>query len=91
MQRIARGLLIAGLFAAGCDLPPEAGDQATCASLCQCLVSLPSALEECEASCRANLAPVPEVCELCVLDHADRCESMLTDCSAACQSPMPMP
>ncbi|HVK83213.1 MAG TPA: hypothetical protein VM513_03850 [Kofleriaceae bacterium] len=91
MRRIARGLLIAGLFAAGCDVPQEASDQATCTTLCQCLVSLPSARAECEAGCLANLAPVPEVCELCVLDHADRCESMITDCSAACQSTTPTP
>ena len=80
MRRIAMACLV--LAATGCEIPPEAADQATCATICACFESLPAKRDQCELQCMQQLAPVSEACEVCVADHADRCETLVSDCNA---------
>jgi len=90
MHRFAIGLM--ALLAACTETP---ADQAlsVCAPLCRCAeVPLPSAQRECTATCITQFerSPLPDACVACVIEHADRCTTLIDDCTADCTQAVPL-
>ena len=97
MHRLAIGwIILLGLLGLPGACTPTVTDDAisVCQPLCHCTDSpLPSAQRACAASCIMEFEqrPLGEACVTCVIDHADRCPSLLDDCSLACRQNMPLP
>ena len=91
MHRFAIGWMI---LLAACT--PTAVDDAisVCQPLCHCTESpLPALQRECAADCtvRFEQRPLGEACVTCVLEHADRCTTLVDDCSLVCTQATPLP
>ncbi|HEX2690293.1 MAG TPA: hypothetical protein VHN14_26945 [Kofleriaceae bacterium] len=70
-------------------------DQAisVCQPLCRCIEApLPSAQRACTATCITQFErdPLRDACIACVIEHADRCTTLLDDCTPTCMQAMPL-
>lgn len=64
-----------------------------CTPLCGCADSpLPGVQRDCVAGCtdQFEATPLAESCIQCVVEHADRCATLLDDCVPRCRQPMPL-
>jgi len=90
MHRFAIGWVI--LFAA---CTPTAVDDAisVCQPLCRCTETLPGAQRDCAASCTLQFErdPLDDTCVACVVEHADRCSTLIDDCRLSCLQATPLP
>jgi hypothetical protein len=88
-----RRLVLAWIAALiGCT--PTLADDALsyCRPLCDCLgAPLPAAQRECTAECRRMFEadPLSTACVACVVEHTDRCATLLDDCVPVCSQPVP--
>ena len=83
MHRFAIGLLA---VLAACTETPADKAITVCEPLCRCVEALPAAQHECTASCITQFErdPLPQACVACVIEHADRCTTLLDDCDSPC-------
>jgi hypothetical protein len=88
MARLELGLVIGGIvLLAGCT--PTLTDEAieVCYPLCRCSdVPLPAAQDACTRSCITEFErnPPGTACVTCVVEHANRCENLVDDCTPSC-------
>ena len=64
-----------------------------CHELCRCTDSpLPGAQQSCTAGCMTQFArnPLGDTCIACVVEHVDRCATLLEDCGPVCTQPVPL-
>lgn len=64
-----------------------------CHPLCRCTESpLPGGQQSCTADCAIRFArsPLGDSCIACVVEHADRCATLLDDCTPVCTQPEPL-
>jgi len=64
-----------------------------CRPLCRCIDSpLPGEQQSCTADCMTQFTrgPLGDACIACVVEHADRCGTLLDDCSPVCTQPVPL-
>jgi len=64
-----------------------------CRPLCRCTESpLPAEQQSCTAGCMTQFArgPLGEPCIACVVEHADRCTTLLEDCNPVCTQAVPL-
>lgn len=64
-----------------------------CQPVCRCIEApLPSVQRECTATCVADIEqdPVADACIVCVIEHADRCTTLIDDCTSACVQAVPL-
>jgi hypothetical protein len=64
-----------------------------CQPLCGCSEDpLPSTQRTCVAGCTVQFerTPLPEFCIECIVEHADRCATLLDDCVPRCSDDMPL-
>lgn len=85
MGRFAIGLVV--LLAACTD---TLGDEAlsVCLPLCRCAdAPLPGEQRDCTSACVTAFEnnPPAQACSACVIAHADRCTSLIDDCTLACR------
>lgn len=70
-------------------------DQAlsACQPLCRCIdAPLPSVQRQCTATCITQFErnPLRDACVVCVIAHADRCTTLIDDCTPACAQAVPL-
>jgi hypothetical protein len=63
-----------------------------CDPLCGCTQTLPTAQRNCTTGCLAafEMEPLTEVCTACIVDHRDRCATLLDDCIPQCTQAVPL-
>jgi hypothetical protein len=91
MHRFAFGL-VALLAACTQTILDEA--ISVCDPLCRCIDSpLPTQRRECTASCTTQFEqdPLGEQCVACVIEHANRCTTLIDDCGPVCVQVTPLP
>jgi hypothetical protein len=90
MHRFAIGWMI--LFAA-CTQTAVDDAISVCQPLCRCTETLPGAQRDCTASCTRQFeqSPLGEACVACVVEHADRCSTLVDDCRLFCVQATPLP
>ncbi|MBC7977715.1 MAG: hypothetical protein H7138_22280 [Myxococcales bacterium] len=91
MARYAFGLVIGSLALwAGCTRTLTDEAIQVCYPLCRCNdVPLPAEQEACTTGCIANFErnPLGEDCVTCVVEHANRCASLVDTCTPICTQP----
>jgi hypothetical protein len=89
MHRLAMGLFV---VLAACA--QSLGDDAfsVCHPLCRCAFVLPGERRSCTDSCMTQFArnPLSETCIACVVEHADRCPTLIDDCVPVCTQAVPL-
>ncbi|HEX7843216.1 MAG TPA: hypothetical protein VF469_37350 [Kofleriaceae bacterium] len=64
-----------------------------CEPLCQCAdAPLPGVQRDCNTTCvmQFERTPLPESCTACIASHADRCTTLISDCSPFCAQVTPL-
>ena len=90
MQRFVFGVVA---LLVGCTASVRDEAFSFCAPFCECIeIPLPSAQRSCNSSCRLAFqrTPLSEDCTLCVIDHADRCTTLIEDCNPVCSQTVPL-
>ena len=90
MHRLAIGFLA---LLAACTQTVADEAISVCAPLCRCIdVPLPDVQRECTATCTTQFeqGPLGAACATCIVGHANRCTTLITDCDPVCRQPMPL-
>ena len=90
MRRLAIAVLA---MLAACTQSISEDAFSVCHPLCRCTDSrLPGAQHSCTARCTTQFTrnPLGDTCIACVVEHADRCATLLDDCGAVCTQPEPL-
>jgi hypothetical protein len=90
MRRLAIAVLA---MLAACTQSLSEDGFSVCHPLCRCTGSpLPGAQQSCTEDCMTRFArsPLGDACIACVVEHADRCATLLDDCSPVCTQPVPL-
>jgi len=64
-----------------------------CEPLCQCAAPpLPGVQRDCTTTCimQFERSPLPESCTACLVDHSDRCTTLIEDCEQVCFQATPL-
>jgi hypothetical protein len=86
---------VIGLMALASACTQTLADEAlsVCQPLCRCSDSpLPAEQRDCRAACVIlfERTPLGEACVACVVEHANRCPSLLDDCGPVCTQAVPL-
>lgn len=90
MHRLAIGFLA---LLAACTQTVADEAISVCEPLCRCAdVPLPAEQRECTATCIAQFerTPLGAACAACVVEHANRCTTLITDCDPVCRQAVPL-
>ena len=84
---VNRALALLVLMLSGCIVfDSAASPESACLNLCDCLESVPSAVDECVVECTAEAGAVGQECLDCVATAScDELEDPLTACAVECQ------
>ncbi|HEX7701470.1 MAG TPA: hypothetical protein VF403_12125 [Kofleriaceae bacterium] len=70
---------------AGCTQSPADRIEIVCNTFCDCVSTLPSAVETCVTQqCEPTIPPVSDECLACVYDHESTCGALVSDCQTMC-------
>src|SRR5262245_37644988 len=90
MRRLAIAVLV---VLGACTQSLSERGFSVCHPLCRCTDSrLPGVQQGCTEDCVIRFArnPLGDACIACVVEHADRCATLLDDCSPVCTQPVPL-
>jgi len=90
MHRLAIGFLA---LLAACTQTVADEAVSVCEPLCRCAeVPLPAVQTECTTGCIAQFERTPfgAACSACVVAHANRCTTLITDCDPVCTQAVPL-
>ena len=91
MHRLAIGLMA---LLAACTQTVADEAISACAPLCRCTdVPLPAEQRTCTATCTKQFEqnPPSDACVTCVVEHANRCTTLMDDCNPVCVQAGPLP